>query len=358
MRRNRRFRHTVSGWIFLSILPLFLQAQDDIPAPDHVVDTIDSALDLFAEQEPMEVTLTLDLKKYQREKFKGEYLPVKFHYQLNDTLTLEKGVRIKARGNFRREHCSFAPFWLNIRKSDVVNQNLQGVNRIKVVTHCNGGRSYGDYVLKEYLAYRIYNILSPVSFRVRLVKMRYVDTGRKNRVTENWAFMIEPESLLAERLQALAIKKDNLSMRHMDKEDMDRVAMFMYMIGNPDYSVAGRHNIKILGIGNFGVDGLTPVPYDFDYSGLINAYYAVPGEELGIKSVRERYYLGACREDQDYQKAMDHLEKHKEEILELVQEFSLITDKARREMIAYLESYFTVAQGKNFMEYSLRSTCR
>jgi hypothetical protein len=298
------------------------------------------------------------LKKYQREKFKGEYLPVKFHYQLNDTLTLEKDVRIKARGNFRREHCSFAPFWLNIRKSDVVNQNLQGVKRIKVVTHCNGGRSYGDYVLKEYLAYRIYNILSPASFRVRLVKMRYVDTGRKNRVTENWAFMIEPESLLAERLQAVVIKKDNLSMRHMDKEEMDRVALFMYMIGNPDFSVKGRHNVKILGIGNFGVDGFTPVPYDFDYSGLINTYYAVPGEELGIKSVRERYYLGACRDDQAYQKAMDHLEKHREEILELVQEFPLITDKARKEMVAYLESYFTIARGRNFMEYSLRSTCR
>lgn len=347
----------IALFVFLSC-PQSLWAQEEIPAADHVVDTIDSSIDLFEEEDPMEITLILDLKRYQKEKHKGEYMPVKFLYHLNDTTDLEKDVRIKARGKFRRSHCSFAPFWLNIRKADVVNQHLQEINRIKVVTHCSGGKGYGDYVLKEYLAYKIYNILSPVSFRVRLVKMRYIDTGRKNRVTENWAFMIEPEALLAERHKGVAVKKDDLSLRHMSQEDMDRVALFMYMIGNSDYSIAGRHNLKVLGLGNYGINGFTPVPYDFDYSGLVNASYAVPGEALGIESVRDRYYLGACRDDQTYQKAMDHLERHREEILNLVQEFPLITDKARNEMIAYLESYFSGAQGKSFMEYSLRSTCR
>ena len=78
-------------------------------------------------------------------------------------------------------------------------RNLEEIKRIKVVTHCKGSQDYEEYVLKEYLCYKIYNIISPVSFRVRLVRMTYVDTGRKNKVTEGWAFMIEPKHMLAER---------------------------------------------------------------------------------------------------------------------------------------------------------------
>lgn len=346
----------LAGICVLSITTALLA--QDIPGLDHVVDTIDSSIDIFDDTDPMEVTLVLDLKKYQKEKYKGEYLPATFYYHLNDTASLERSMRIKARGNFRRQHCSFAPFWLNIRKAKVANEQLQGITRIKVVTHCNGGKSYADYVLKEYLAYRIYNLLSPVSFRVRLVKMRYIDTGRKNRVTESWAFLIEPEELLAARLHGVAIKRDNLSLDLMVPEDMDRVALFMYLIGNADYSVYGRHNIKALGLGNYGSRGYIPVPYDFDYSGLVNAYYAVPGEQLGIQSVTERYYLGACREDQAYLEAMDYLAEHRQEILDLVQEFPLITSKVRKEMIGYLESYFIASERPNFIKFNLKSTCQ
>jgi hypothetical protein len=348
---------TFLTWVGMLFFQISLQAQD-IPGPDHMVDTIDTPIDIFEGEDPLEVTLILDIKKYQREKFKGEYMPAEFQYHLNDTTTITHELKIRARGNFRRKHCSFAPFWLNIRNAGVADPQLQNVNRIKVVTHCNGGRSYADYVLKEYLVYRIYNLLSPVSFRVRLAKMRYVDTGRKNRVTENWAFMIEPEEMLAERLDAVVIKRDDLSMRHLVAKDMDLMAQFMYMIGNPDYSVYGRHNVKILGVGNYGGSGYTPVPYDFDYSGLVNAYYAIPGEELGIESVRERYYLGACRSDQAYQRAINDLAGHREEILNLVQEFPLIEDKVRKEMVTYLEGYFKEAESGNFIKYSLRSTCR
>jgi hypothetical protein len=330
----------------------------DLPGQDQVVDTIDTSADIFEDPEPMEITLTLDLKKYQKEKFKGEYIPVKFQYRFNDTLTLEKSMRMKARGNFRRQHCTFAPFWLNIRKADVQNQHLQGVKRIKVVTQCRMGNAYNDYVLKEFLAYKIYNVLSPVSFRVRLVKMRYIDTGRKNKMTESWAFMIEPEELLAERLGATVIKRDDISMRYMVPEELDQVVLFMYMIGNSDYATVGRHNIKILGMEDFGINGYTPVPYDFDYSSLVDASYAIPGENLGIESVRERYYLGPCREDQAYQLAIDHLAKYRKEILDLVQEFPLINDRIKKDMIAYLESYFIAAEDSRFIEYNLKTTCR
>ena len=340
------------------ILAPFLMHAQDAPGEGELIDTIDTSVDLFNETGPMDITLTFDLKKYQRNKFEGEYIPVHFHYQINDTLGLEKSIRIKARGAFRRKHCSFAPFWLNIRKADIANQHLQEVKRMKIVTHCRGSNEYADYLLKEYLAYKIYNILSPVSFRVRLLRMKYVDTGRKNKVTESWAFMIEPEEMVAERHDALVIKKDELAMRFMEQESMDLVALFMYMIGNADYSIAGRHNVKILGLPGFGSKGYTPVPYDFDYTGLVNANYAIPGENLGITSVTERYFMGLCRDMSKYQPVIDHMENYRDEILEMINSFPHLGKKHKNEMISYLEGFYNLASDPGAIQKRLERSCR
>ena len=321
------------------------------------VDTIDTSLDLFGETKPMHITLTLDLKKYQREKYKGKYMPVHFHYQFNDSLHLEKEMRMKARGKFRRSHCILAPFWLDIRKADLKDKELQDIDRIKIVTHCKGSKAYEEYVLKEYLCYKIYNIISPFSFRVRLVRMTYVDTGRDNKVTEGWAFMIEPEKMLAQRTNAVVIKRDDLTPRLMRPEEINTLALFQFMIGNTDYAVQTRHNMKILGLPGFGTAGYTPVPYDFDYSGLVNTFYAIPSENLGIKTVKERYYLGPCREDEAYLEAIEHINHYREDILQLVNDFESLDQKYKKNVIAYLEQYFELALYYKSLINSLQNTC-
>lgn len=342
---------------YLLVSPLVLFSQEE-PSEIYQVDTIDTSADIFDDAELMRITLTFNIKKYQREKFEGEYMPVHFHYQFNDSIYLEKDMRLKARGEFRRSHCSLAPFWLNIRKADVANKNLQDTKRIKVVTNCRGSKVYNDYVLKEYLCYKIYNIISPVSFRVRLVSMKYVDTGRKNKVTEGWAFLIEPEEMVAERHEALVVKKDDLAMRLMKPGQLDVAALFMYMIGNPDFSIIGRHNVKILGMPGFGEEGYTVVPYDFDYSGLVNAVYAIPGENLGISSVRDRYFLGLCRSDETFGEAIDYINLYRDEILQLVRDFEYLGEKDKKYMIGYLEEYFNQASEHNRLLPSLNRTCR
>lgn len=345
------------GCLFFLFQGVMVCAQDEGEGI-RMVDTIHTSIDIFDEEEPMQLTLTLDIKKYQREKNKGEYMPVHFLYQINDTLQLEKNLRLKARGQFRRSHCHLAPFWLNIRKADVANQHLQDIKRIKVVTHCNGPKAYEEYVLKEYLAYKIFNIISPVSFRVRLIRMKYVDSGRKNKLTEGWAFMVEPEEMVAIRHGALVVKKDALATSLMRQGEMDIVALFQYMIGNPDYSVTGRHNLKILGLPGFGSEGYTPVPYDFDYSGLVNAYYAIPGENLGIQSVTERYFMGPCRSDEQMMVAIDLINQYRDEIYALVADFPYMSSRHKGEAMAYLESYFDLASRPKQLISMLNFTCR
>lgn len=352
--RNYRFLFLI-GAILLAV-PEALFSQIEV---EHVrqVDTIETSLDLFGDTQPMHITLTLDLKKYQREKFKGNYLPVHFNYQLNDTLSIEKEMQLKARGEFRRSHCNLAPFWLDIRKADLNDDELEKIDRIKIVTHCKGSKAYADYVLREYLCYKIYNIISPVSFRVRLVRMTYVDTGRDNEQSEGWSFMIEPEELLAKRLDAVVVKRDDLSTRLLRPWEIDVLALFQYMIGNVDYSVFGRHNIKFLGLPGYGTAGYSPVPYDFDYTGLVDAYYATPSEELTIKSVRERYYLGPCRDDAEYEAAIEHLNQCREEIFQLVSDFEYLEQKEKDQVLSYLEQYFQLSENYKAIKFSLQKSC-
>lgn len=334
--------------------PLFSQFE-----VEHVrqVDTIETSLDLFGETQPLHITLTFDIKKYQREKFKGKYMPVHFLYQLNDTLAIEKDMRLKARGEFRRSHCSLAPFWLNIKKAELNSNELEDINRIKIVTHCKGSKAYAEYVLKEYLCYKIYNIISPVSFRVRLVRMTYVDTGRKNKVTEGWSFMIEPEELLAQRMNAVVIKRDDLSTSLLRPWEIDILALFQYMIGNVDFSVFGSQNMKFLGLPGFGTAGYSPVPYDFDYTGLVDAYYAIPSEFTGIRTVKERHYLGPCRGVESYQAAIEHLNQCREDIIQLVMDFEYLGQKQKDKVISYLDEYFRLSENQKYLIASLQRTC-
>jgi len=356
----------LSGFSFglMSIIligPLTLRAQED-QQDVRYLDAIDTLAHIFEAENPMEITLTLDLKKFQKEKMKGEYMPVQVLYQLNDTLRLEKEMRMKARGKTRRKICSLPPFWLDIQNADIQNNDIQDeeqedIKKVKFVTHCKDNRTYEEYVLKEYLCYKIYNIISPISFRVRLARMIYVDTGRDNKVMEGWAFIIEPIEMLAQRFNATKTKTEGLLSRQMRPMEMNRLALFQYMIGNPDYSVPHSHNVKILEQAGMGAGRYTAVPYDFDYSGLVDAYYAIPSEYLDITSVKERYYLGPCRSDMDFALAIEQLNLYREEILQLVGEFDYLDEKVKKSLLSYLEEYFEEAEHQTSLIFGFQRTC-
>lgn len=322
-----------------------------------IEDTLEIQLDLFEEDTPLEITLTFDMKRYQRSKMKGQYLPATFSYCFNDSVRINKSTRIKARGEFRRGYCFYAPFWLNLKGSGLKVGENEDIKRMKVVTQCMRSHSYEDYILKEYLAYRIFELLSPASFRTRLVRMTYVDTGRKNKMTTTWGFILEPEAMLAERLNGVVIEDLNPGMNRMERETVNLVSIFEYMIGNPDYSIRGLHNMKLLGLPGYKSVGYTPVPYDFDYSGFVNALYAIPADELPIKTVTERIYLGPCRQREEYRRTLDYIQEFQEEIMLLVSSFPYLSKVHKKEIRYYLEDYFEQSE-KSGLEYIFRNSCR
>ena len=279
---------------------------------------------------------------------------------VNENFQVTHPVRIKARGEFRRQTCTLPPFWVNIRYSGIEADSLRDldVNRMKMVIRCKSSSQYENYILREYLIYKIYNIITPYSYRVRLVKLKFIDTSKEDKVTEAWAFLIEPSDLMTTRLEGVMITNDKLSLRSMNPEVMNLAAMIQYMIGNGDFSVTGRHNVKLIAVKPPGPLGVIPIIYDFDYTGLVDTPYAIPGETLGITSVKERYYLGPCRPDEDQMVAIQKIASHKDQIIDYVKGFEYLDEEERNEIVTYLEEYFLEAEDERFISRHITPTCR
>ena len=328
---------------------------DEVPSFE---DTLEVYEDLFGLREPLTLTLKFNVKELQKTKWKETYLPAEMTCHVRENFQVTHNVRVRARGEIRKKIC-FAPmFYVNIRHAGIEAEDLDDVIKLKMVSRCKSSNMYRSYVLREYLVYKIWNLLSPYGFNIRLARLKIIDTGRKNKESENWAFIIEPETMMAERNNAMPIKSDKLSLATVNKDWMDKVAFFSYMVGQSDYSVTGRHNLKILTPKEYGSTGFIPVPYDFDYCGLVNAEYAIPMETLGIETVRERYYLGACRSEEVYQETMAWLESYRDEIKDLILSFEYMEESDRQDVVDYIESYYEQTGNKGFISRSITPTCR
>jgi hypothetical protein len=280
-----------------------------------------------------------------RKKPKKEYLPAILTYHINDKDSVNKEVKLRSRGISRNNICNFPPISLNFRKKDLKSTDLKNTDKIKWVTHCNTGNE--EYLFKEFLVYKLYNLLTDYSFKVRLVKVDYISTAKNKKIIQSYAFLIEPIELLAERTGSYPVETPAVSQRSIIPEMMDRLTIFSYMIGNTDWSVPGQHNCRVVSIVDPNHPGLGGIiPYDFDYSGLVDAHYALPTEGLALASVRERRFLGDCRTEEQYQNAFKEFAEKKTEFYRTINEFTLLNEKERQKMTGYLdEFYFDLEKG-------------
>jgi len=337
------------------VLPAFSQS-DSITNPLDVVDTLNQDFGMFSKDEILNLTLRFNITQYSRKKPKDEYLDALLTYHINDKDSINKEVRLKSRGEMRNGYCDFPPIRLNFKKTEFQKTDLNKIEKLKMVTHCQYGNE--EYLFKEFLIYKLYNVLTDTSFRVRLVKVEYINTYKISKPINTYAFFIEPVEMLAERINASEVNSTNLTQKHIFPHMMDRMAIFNYMIGNTDWSVPNQHNCKILSSLNFSTSALgMVVPYDFDYSGLVDADYAVPYEPLGLSSVRERRYVGICRTEDVFTRALKEFADKKEAFYKVINEFPLLDDKEKLRMIHYLDSFYEGFDKRNSVVNSILSGC-
>lgn len=242
-------------------------------------------------------------------------------------------VKISLRGKTRREVCSFPPLRLNFKKGLLEEAGLADHDKYKLVTHCVDD---SELVLKEYMAYQLYNQLTKYSFRARLVELTYVDRGGKIETFQQHALLLENYGEMAARLGAERMPDKLPKNTRVPNEAYQRLVLFQYMIGNTDWNLFKQHNIKWLRT----EEGAIPVPYDFDFSGLVNAPYAKPHPSLPIDSVRQRYLQWRGQDKSQLAGMLQELREKQADLVKVCQEFETLSASEKEEMMNYLNDFF------------------
>ncbi len=320
-------------------------------------DTLQKKFNLFESDEILEMSLSFDIKKFVREKPKDEYLDAVLTIHISKEDTIIRKIRVKSCGDFRNEYCKLPPILLNFKKTGFTNEYLHKMGKVKLYTHCRTGNE--EYLFKEYLVYRLYNVLTDYSFRVRMARITYWDISDNKELVTAYGFFIEPMDMLVERLNAIPVGSVPLTQRNILPEMIDRMAIFSYMIGNTDWSVTNQHNCKILMQKDLDrPDQDMIIPFDFDYAGIVNTDYALPAEGLSIESVRERIYVGMCRTEEDFIIALTDFYDKKEELYRIIQDFDPISDKGKKEMVRYLDEFYKLFNNRNAIVNVFLKECR
>jgi len=265
-------------------------------------------------------------------------------------------VKLRTRGIFRLKRCGFPPIRLDLPARKVDNTPFAGEDRLKLATHCQGDRSYERNLLREYALYRVFNAVTDTSFRVRLAHMTYVDSARHDTVMR-YGFLIESDTALAKRIGADQIHSNNVYDPMTDPSYMTLVAVFEYLIGNTDWSVWKRHNIAIFQkVAEPRL--LLAVPYDYDFSGAVNAPYATPPEQLKILSVRQRVYRGFCQPDSVLAGVLARYRAAKDSIYAAVRAVPDLPERDVRNVLEYFDDFYKVLENPGAVNRELVRPCR
>lgn len=325
----------------------------------RIAKAIGDTLDLFDEDKPLQVTLQSDFKNLIKQKFKDEYQEAIFSAMFNDTVQVVRNIEIKPRGNMRKQTCFFPPIKLNFPKKEAYLKQIENFDKLKLVLDCKRGDIYEQYLLSEYYAYKLQNILCEYSLRVRLLHVTYVDNSGKYKDITRYAFLIENINQLGERTNSAKIEPVGAVRDIRTNMDvLSGVYLFQFLIGNTDWSISGNHNMYYLKSMDAQVIEPFVVPYDFDNAGIVNTSYAIPNEKIGTESVRERVYRGYCIDEQHLQKSRSLFIKKKESIYNIFQNDQLLSKSNKRNTIKYLDDFFKIIENENSFKRQIIEACR
>jgi hypothetical protein len=187
-----------------------------------------------------------------------------------------------------------------------------------------------------------------------------VDTQKKRKPIKQYGFFIEPLEMLCTRANCLPIKLRTLNQKSIFPWIMDRLAIFNYMIGNYDWSVPGQHNVTVIKSLSYEPSGLgIAIPHDFDWTGLVNPTYAIPTEEIGTENVRERLFVGICRNKEVFRNELEMFREKRNDFLKVINDFSYISNQTKKDINSYLDGFFNQLTGnKETVLSNILSKCK
>ena len=270
---------------------------------------------------------------------------------IQGTLTEPNGqslpISLGLRGITRRtsDICDFPPLRVSFTSPPPPTSLFAGQKKLKLVTHCKNSLGFQQYVLLEYAAYRMYNLMTPRSFRVRLANVDYRDATGKPIVSRIGYFMEELSDVAHRNGMKVVHAGDRIPTTYLSSPDAARYALFQDMLGNHDWSMragpAGKdccHNAELIGLAAPGAT--IPVPYDFDFSGYVGTPYATPPAELDIQDVRQRFFRGYCMHNNDITSVAGQMRAEQGQILGVLSQVPGLDAHSQQRASSYLQGFF------------------
>lgn len=313
-------------------------------------------LPLFEDESPLNVRLEGPWSKVQADRGGNPaYHPVLMRYTDGNGVEQQFGVQVKVRGNYRRDSaiCGFPPLRVKFDKDEDLPLPFSGQKKLKMITHC----SSDEYILKEYYLYKVYQLLHPLSFRVRLMKVEYVDSEGVLPTEQHFAFFLEDDGDLADRLGASKVEEGaSINSSTVDQDALLSVHLFNFLIANLDFDITVRQNVEV--ITNPDRSGRpVVVPYDFDWSGMVDAPYTKLSFEVGESSYdkRQRYRV-LCQQEEIVQAKLDHFLAQQKAIEALYRNSPYLSQATIDESVKNLRKGFKqMERAKNVAEMFLKN---
>lgn len=325
--------------IFLISLPTPFSAQNATESNSEKSD-----LELFEAQSLLSLKFKYSNKELKKETNDSTYIASELSYQNDDGSWTALKIDLRARGNFRRNNCYFVPIKISIKKKNYKNTLFDGHKKLKMVVPCLLQKDGNDNVLKEYLAYKFYEIVSPYHFKTRLVNLELTEPrGRNEKIHNVKAFLIEDDKKIAKKFDGKVVER-SIHPLAQDELNSIRCEFFQYMIGNTDFSNFEQHNATLLYVDK----DIFPIPYDFDMSGLVNASYSVVSEKLtsqsNINSVTQRMYRGFKRSSELIEQVRQEYISKRVEIIETIDDIKPLFDNESEfeKAKSFIQDFFNI----------------
>jgi hypothetical protein len=315
--------------------------------------------DLFASDVPLQFTLVADFDALGRDRSQeSEERPALVYVNGYHGDRVGIPVEVKTRGTFRLQEriCSDPPLRLDFPKSTTYGTVFDGQDKLKLVTHCQDTEEFQENVREEYLAYRIYNLLTDVSFRVQLAEITYLDTSGRNDPETRIGFLLEDEDAMATRLGGSLTEPTGLLPNQFVMDQIGLMYIFQYMVGNVDWATGASHNVRVLTKG----EEYFPIPYDFDWTGLVNAPYAAPNRltQEYHDTVRERVYWGICMPGIDYTGLFARFNEQRDAVLALAEGGVGLSKPDAESAVQYLTEFFDIINDPSRAQAEIIGACR
>ena len=289
--------------------------------------------------EDMDLTIVLntDLTKLFVTNSMAEiYQPATLVAIHNNEFNRKWNVRLRTRGNMRKQVSKFPPLKIDFSKTTLDYLGFTRNDKLKLVLPCKTGKNFQQRLYREHVIYQLYQQVDSLGYRTHLVNVIFEDKGKKKY--DLTGFFIEDEADFALRTKTRVSKSGILRMESLERDNYVKMAFFQYMILNTDFSVSNKHNLEIIGVPG----QLRPraIPYDFDYSGMVNHKYAIPYEKLPIFSVREYYFRGRKVTLEEVKMAVEFFKPLEDTFKKIIDDATYLNKRSKKSMKKDIDEFY------------------